>query len=99
MVRHRIANPFFAGSNPVGHSIECIQMSNKVQIFINKREMSYSRQNMIEAIYDFMPYLTIDDLTTLGNDINSKIEKIRQNIQKSIEECKNIPIQSNRHDT
>ena len=54
---------------------------------------------MIETIYDFMPYLNIDDLTTLGNDINSKIEKIRQNIQKSIEECKNIPIQSNRHDT
>jgi len=73
--------------------------NNKVQIFINKREMSYSRQNMIEAIYDFMPYLNIDDLTTLGNDINSKIEKIRQNEQKSIEECKNIPIQSNRHDT
>ena len=73
--------------------------NNKVQIFINKREMSYSRQNMIEAIYDFMPYLTIDDLTTLGNDINSKIEKIRQNEKKSIEECKNIPIQSNRHDT
>ena len=73
--------------------------NNKVQIFINKREMSYSRQNMIEAIYDFMPYLNIDDLTTLGNDINSKIEKIRQNIQKSREECKNIPTQSNRHDT
>ena len=61
--------------------------------------MSYTRQNMIEAIYDFMPYLNIDDLTTLGNDINSKIEKIRQNEQKSREECKNIPIQSNRHDT
>ena len=74
-------------------------MNNKVQIFINKREMSYTRQNMIETIYDFMPYLTIDDLTTLGNDINSKIEIIKQNIQKSREECKNIPIQSNRHDT
>ena len=61
--------------------------------------MSYSRQNMIETIYDFMPYLTIDDLTTLGNDINSKIEKIRQNERESREECKNIPIQSNRHDT
>ncbi len=73
--------------------------NNKVQIFINKREMSYTRQNMIETIYDFMPYLNIDDLTTLGNDINSKIEKIRQNERKSREECKNIPIQSNRHDT
>ena len=73
--------------------------NNKVQIFINKREMSCSRRNMIEAIYDFMPYLTIDDLTTLGNDINSTKEQIRHNEQKSIEEGKNIPIQSNRYDT
>ena len=61
--------------------------------------MSYSRQNMIEVIYDFMTYLSIDDLTALGNDINSKIENIKQNIEKSKEECKKIPIQSNRHDT
>ena len=68
---------------PVNPSNQKYTMSNnKVQIFINKREMSYSRQNMIEAIYDFMPYLTIDDLTTLGNDINSKIEKIRQVYQE-----------------
>ena len=74
-------------------------MSNKTKIFINKREMSYSRENMISVIYDFIPYLSIDDLTRLANEINSVKEQIRHNEQKSREECKNIPIQSNRHDT
>tara|TARA_B100001964_G_scaffold173732_1_gene191377 strand:- start:110 stop:340 length:231 start_codon:yes stop_codon:yes gene_type:complete len=72
---------------------------NKVQLFINKKEMTYSRQNMIEAINSFIPYLSIDDLTRLANEINSVKEQIRYNEQKSREECKDIPIQSNRHDT
>ena len=72
---------------------------NKVKIYINKKEMTYSRQNMIKAIYNFIPYLSIDDLTTLGNDINTTKEQRRYNEQKSREEGKNIPIQSNRYDT
>ena len=72
---------------------------NKVKIYINKKEMTYSRQNMIKAIYNFIPYLSIDDLNTLGNDINTTKEQIRYNEQKSREEGKNIPIQSNRYDT
>ena len=72
---------------------------NNVKLFIGKKEMPYSRQNMIKAINSFIPYLSIDDLTTLGNDINTTKEQIRHNEQKSREECKNIPIQSNRHDT
>jgi hypothetical protein len=79
--------------------MENMAEENKVRIFINKKEMTYSRQNMIKAIYNFIPYLSIDDLTTLGNDINSTKEQIRHNEQKSIEEGKNIPIQSNRYDT
>jgi len=74
-------------------------MSNKIQIYINKKQMTYSRQNMIEAINAFIPYLSIDDLTRLSNEINSVKEQIRYNEQKSREEGKNIPIQSNRYDT
>ena len=70
-----------------------------VKLIIGKKEMPYSRQNMIKAIYSFIPYLSIDDLTRLANEINSVKEQIRYNEQKSREECKDIPIQSNRHDT
>ncbi len=79
--------------------MENMAEENKVRIFINKKEMTYSRQNMIKAIYNFIPYLSIDDLNTLGNDINTTKEQIRYNEQKSREEGKNIPIQSNRYDT
>ncbi len=72
---------------------------NKVRIYINKKEMTYSRQNMIKAINGFIPYLSIDDLTTLGNDIDSTKERIRHNAHEAKEEGKKIPIQSNRHDT
>ena len=72
---------------------------NNVKLFIGKKEMPYSRQNMIKAINGFIPYLSIDDLTRLANEINSVKEQIRYNEQKSREEGKNIPIQSNRHDT
>ena len=41
-------------------------MENKIQIFINKKEMPYSHQNMARAINSFLPYLTNDDLTELG---------------------------------
>jgi hypothetical protein len=70
-----------------------------VKLIIGKKEMPYSRQNMIKVIYSFIPYLSIDDLTTLGNDINSTKEQIRHNAHKAREEGKKIPIQSNRHDT
>jgi hypothetical protein len=76
-----------------------MEAQNKVKIYINKKEMTYSRQNMIKAINGFIPYLSIDDLTRLANEINSAKEQIRYNEQKSREEGKNIPIQSNRYDT
>ena len=74
-------------------------MSNRIQLYINKKEMSYSRPNMIEVIHTFIPYLSIDDLNTLSYKINTTKEHIKLNAEKSREECKNIPIQSNRHDT
>jgi len=42
---------------------------NNIQIFINKKEMPYSHQNMARAINSFLPYLTNIDLTELGQDI------------------------------
>ena len=42
---------------------------NKIQILINGKEMPYSHQNMVAAINSFLPYLTNDDLTELGQDI------------------------------
>ena len=38
---------------------------NRVQIFINEKEMLYSPQNMARAINSFLPYLTNDDLNEL----------------------------------
>ena len=38
---------------------------NRVQIFINEKEMLYSHQNMARAINSFLPYLTNDDLNEL----------------------------------
>ena len=42
---------------------------DKIQIFINKKEMPYSHQNMARTINSFLPYLTNIDLTELGQDI------------------------------
>jgi len=49
-------------------------MENKIQIFINKKEMPYSHQNMALAINSFLPYLTNNDLTELGQDILDLME-------------------------
>ena len=43
--------------------------NNKIQIYINKKEMPYSHQNMARAINSFLPYLTNVDLTELKQDI------------------------------
>ena len=51
---------------------------NKIQIFINKKEMSYSHQNMIRAINSFFPYLTNDDLNELNEYISTLKEHRRE---------------------
>ena len=38
---------------------------NKIQIFIDKKEVLYSHQNMMQVINAFTPYLTNDDLDEL----------------------------------
>ena len=53
-------------------------MTAKVQIFINDKEMVYSRQNMIAAVNSFLPYMTNDDLKTLEKDLHTLIDHRRQ---------------------
>ena len=72
---------------------------NNIQIFINKKEMLYSHQNMARAINSFLPYLTNVDLHELEQDILDLITHRKEKQKQVEEECKNIPIQTNRHDT
>ena len=49
-----------------------------VRILIDDEEVLYSRQNMLAAVYSFMPYLTNDDLKTLEKDLHTLIDHRRQ---------------------
>ena len=51
---------------------------NKIQIFIDKKEMLYSHQNMVLAINSFLPYLTSDDLDELIEELTTLKEHRRQ---------------------
>ena len=73
--------------------------NNKIQIFINKKEMLYSHQNMARAINSFLPYLTNDDLDELIETFTTLKEHRREKEALAKLEAKNIPIQKNRHDT
>ena len=46
-------------------------MENKetIRLYIDGKEMLYSHQNMARTINSFLPYLTNNDLTELGQDI------------------------------
>jgi hypothetical protein len=50
----------------------------EVQIFIDKKEMLYSHQNMARAINSFLPYLTNVDLHELEQDILDLITHRKQ---------------------
>jgi len=81
------------------HQLKNIMSEESVQIFINKKEILYSHQNIVRAIDAFLPYLTNPDLDELSNTCNTLLEHRHQQEKLSIEERKHIPIQSNRHDT
>ncbi len=72
---------------------------NKVQIFINKKEILYSHQNIVAAINSFLPYLTNDDLDEMMKTFSTLKEHRRQKEYLAMLEAKVIPIQKNRHDT
>ena len=58
--------------------MEMKEENNKIQIFINKKEMPYSHQNLIRAINSFFPYLTNDDLNELNEYISTLKEHRRE---------------------
>jgi hypothetical protein len=58
--------------------MEMKEENNKIQIFINKKEVPYSHQNMIRAINSFFPYLTNDDLNELNEYISTLKEHRRE---------------------
>jgi hypothetical protein len=72
---------------------------NTTQIYINKKELPYSRQNMISVINSFLPYLTTVDLSELVDNINSIDIQRQKKEQQSQEEENRTPILSNRYDT
>ena len=71
----------------------------QVQIYINKKEVVYSRQNMIKTINTFLLYLSNSDIEELNDRCKSLKEHRLQQEQQAKLEAKNMPIQSNRHDT
>jgi len=73
--------------------------SDFIKIYINKKEMTYSRQNMIKAINTFLLYLTNPDLDELNDRCKSLKEHRHQQEQQSKLEENRTPIQSNRYDT
>ena len=74
-------------------------MKNNIQIYINKKEVVYTRQNMIRAINTFLLYLTNPDLDELSDRCASLKEHRHQQEQQAQEEENRTPILSNRYDT
>ena len=72
---------------------------NNIQIHINKKEVAYSRQNMIRAINTFLLYLTNPDLDELNDRCASLKEHRHQQEQQAQKEENRTPILSNRYDT
>ena len=72
---------------------------NKVQIFINEKEILYSHQNIVAAINSFLPYLTNDDLDEMMKTFTTLKEHRRQKEYLALLEAREKSIQKNRHDT
>ena len=72
---------------------------NRVQIFINEKEIQYSHQNIVATINSFLPYLTNDDISELSEKCITLLDHRRQKEYLAHLEAKVIPIQKNRHDT
>jgi len=72
---------------------------NRVQIYINKKEIQYSHQNIVSTINSFLPYLTNDDLDEMIKTLSTLKEHRRQKEYLALLEAREKSIQSNRHDT
>ena len=72
---------------------------NKIQIFIDKKEVLYSHQNMMQVINAFTPYLTNDDLDELVKTFTTLKDHRRQKEFLAHLKASQKSIQKNRHDT
>ena len=72
---------------------------NKIQIFIDKKEVLYSHQNMMQVINAFIPYLTNDDLDELVKTFTTLKDHRKEKEYLAHLEASQKSIQSNRHDT
>jgi len=72
---------------------------NKIQIFIDKKEVLYSHQNMMQVINAFVPYLTNDDLDELVKTFTTLKDHRKEKEYLAHLEASQKSIQSNRHDT
>ena len=70
-----------------------------IQIYVNKKEVVYTRKNMIKTINTFLLYLTNPDLDELNDRCKSLKEHRHQQEKESQLEENRTPIQSNRYDT
>jgi len=70
-----------------------------VQIYINKKEILYSHQNIVAVVNTFLPYLTNPDLDELNDRCASLKEHRHQQEQQAQKEENRTPILSNRYDT
>ena len=69
------------------------------RIILDGKEMLYSHQNILAAINSFLPYITNDDIDDLVKTLTTLKDHRRQKEYLAHLEARNIPIQSNRHDT
>ena len=85
------------------HQLKNIMDEESVQIFINKKEILYSHQNIVRAIDAFLPYLTNPDLDDLHDKCDKMKEDRRQKEALSRIEVKKhswpYPDTINKHDT
>ena len=74
-----------------------------IQIFINKKEMLYSHQNIVTTINSFLPYLTNDDLDEMMKTFVTLKEHRRQKEHSTMIEVKKhswpYPNTINKNDT
>ena len=70
-----------------------------IRIYIDRKEMLYSHQNIIGAINSFLPYLTNDDLDELSLRFHTLKDHRRQKEHLAHLEASQKSIQKNRHDT
>ena len=79
--------------------LEVKTMGSTCRILLDGKEILYSHQNILAAINSFLPYITNDDIDELVKTLTTLKDHRRQKEYLAHLAARNIPIQSNRHDT